>query len=72
MLFFGAGAVFGTSGEGSTSIGMSGMFSSGRALGLGAAVADDDGNGGSCANISRARKTVAVARSSGSLIDTRN
>src|SRR5205814_4365528 len=49
MFFFGVADVFGTSGEGSTSIGISGMLSCGRALGLGAGVSVADGSGGSCA-----------------------
>jgi hypothetical protein len=38
----------GTSGEGSTVRGISGILSSGRTLGFGAGVAVEDGKGGSC------------------------
>ena len=49
MFFLGAGDVFGTSGEGSTVIGMSGISICGRTLGLGAGVSVAAGNGGSWA-----------------------
>jgi hypothetical protein len=48
------------------------MLSSGRALELGEAVADDEGKGGSCAKTNRAKNAVAVTRSSGSLMEKRN
>ena len=60
--FFGAGAAFGTSGEGST--GMSGMFSSGRALGLAAGAEVAAGKGGSWASaiaISKVTNKTTIA-----------
>jgi len=59
-VFFGVAEVFGTRGDGSTSIGISGMFSWGRALGLAAGVSVAAGSGGSCAPTTK-RPKINVA-----------
>src|SRR5947207_8498545 len=61
-IFFGVGDVLGTSGEGSTVIGISGMLSSGRALGLEAGVDVAAGNGGSWPVARVAQKNVVNAK----------
>jgi hypothetical protein len=53
--------VFGTSGEGSTVIGMSGMLSSGRTLGFGDGVEVAAGRGGSWAVAPRTNSNIVRA-----------
>ena len=62
-VFLGVGDVFGTRGEGSTVIGMSGMLTSGRALGLGAGVSVAAGKGGSCATSNEAQQQTLMMMS---------